>query len=72
LITTGRRNAAKGSYRLTRTDLADGIKGCLALWLPARAPDPEQARWLATRFPGALWIAANACSMPTTRRVASS
>ena len=58
LITTGRRNAAKGSYRLTRADLADGIKGCLALWLPARAPDPEQARWLATRFPGALWIAA--------------
>jgi error-prone DNA polymerase len=58
LITTGRRNAAKGSYRLTRADLADGISGCLALWLPARVPDPEQARWLATRFPGALWIAA--------------
>jgi error-prone DNA polymerase len=58
LITTGRRNAAKGSYRLTRADLADGINGCLALWLPARVPDPEQARWLATRFPGALWIAA--------------
>jgi error-prone DNA polymerase len=58
LITTGRRNAAKGSYKLTRADLADGIKGCLALWLPARVPDPEQARWLATRFPGALWIAA--------------
>jgi error-prone DNA polymerase len=58
LITTGRRNAAKGSYRLTRADLADGVAGCLALWLPARVPDPEQARWLATRFSGALWIAA--------------
>ncbi len=58
LITTGRRNASKGSYRLTRADLADGIMGCLALWLPARVPDPEQARWLATRFPGTLWIAA--------------
>ncbi len=58
LITTGRRSAAKGSYRLTRADLADGIQGCLAVWLPARAPDAEQARWLATRFPGALWIAA--------------
>ena len=58
LITTGRRSAAKGSYRLTRADLADGIAGCLALWLPARVPDAEQARWLATRFPGALWIAA--------------
>ena len=43
---------------MTRADLADGIAGCLALWLPARVPDPEQARWLATRFPGALWIAA--------------
>ncbi len=58
LITTGRRSATKGSYRLTRADLADGVTGCLALWLPARIPDPEQARWLATRFPGALWIAA--------------
>ncbi len=58
LITTGRRNAAKGSYRLTRADLADGVVGCLALWLPARVPDSEQARWLSTRFPGALWIAA--------------
>ncbi len=58
LITAGRRSAAKGSYRLTRADLADGIDGCLAVWLPARVPDPEQARWLATRFPGALWIAA--------------
>jgi error-prone DNA polymerase len=58
LITTGRRNAIKGSYRLTRADLADGIAGCLALWLPGTAPDAEEARWLAARFPGALWIAA--------------
>ena len=58
LITTGRRNAAKGSYRLTRADLADSVAGSLALWLPARVPDPEQARWLSTRFPDALWIAA--------------
>jgi error-prone DNA polymerase len=27
LITTGRRNAAKGSYRLTRADLAGGVEG---------------------------------------------
>jgi error-prone DNA polymerase len=58
LITTGRRNAPKGSYRLTRADLADGTKGCLGLWLPGRAPDADEARWLAARFPGALWIAA--------------
>jgi error-prone DNA polymerase len=60
LITRGRRNAVKGSYRLTRSDLADGVPGCLALWLPESAPDPgvEAVRWLAARFPRALWIAA--------------
>jgi error-prone DNA polymerase len=58
LITRGRRNAVKGSYRLTRADIADGVSGCLALWLPGRSPDIEELRWLATRFSGALWIAA--------------
>jgi error-prone DNA polymerase len=56
LVTRGRRNAAKGSYRLTRSDLADGVPGCLALWLPESTPDAEAARWLAVRFPRALWI----------------
>jgi len=36
LITTGRRNADKGSYRLQRKDLADGVPGCLVLWVPER------------------------------------
>ncbi|HSS69897.1 MAG TPA: error-prone DNA polymerase [Casimicrobiaceae bacterium] len=58
LITRGRRSAVKGSYRLTRADIAGGVAGCLALWLPGRSPDIEEARWLATRFPNALWIAA--------------
>jgi error-prone DNA polymerase len=58
LITRGRRNAVKGSYRLTRADLADGVTGCLALWLPGRSTDVDEARWLSARFPGALWIAA--------------
>jgi DNA polymerase III alpha subunit/intein/homing endonuclease len=57
LITRGRRNAVKGSYRLTRADLAAGVAGCIALWLPGRSPEGEEARWLAARFPGALWIA---------------
>ena len=57
LVTRGRRNAAKGSYKLTRGDLADGVPGCLALWLPDRAPDVEALRWLSSRFPHALWIA---------------
>jgi error-prone DNA polymerase len=58
LITRGRRNAVKGSYRLTRADIADGVAGCLALWLPGRSPDVDEARWLSALFPGALWIAA--------------
>jgi error-prone DNA polymerase len=58
LITRGRRNAVKGSYRLTRADLGDGIASCLALWLPGRAPDIDEARWLCTRFRSGLWIAA--------------
>ncbi len=39
LITRGRRNAGKGSYRLTRNDLADGVPGCLVLWIPERIED---------------------------------
>jgi error-prone DNA polymerase len=58
LITRGRRSAVKGSYRLTRADLADGVEGCLALWLPGPEPDADGARWLSTRFRGNLWIAA--------------
>jgi error-prone DNA polymerase len=57
LITRGRRSAEKGSYRLTRADLAEGVPGCLALWLPGRDPDIDEARWLGSRFSGALWIA---------------
>src|SRR6202140_1262430 len=58
LITRGRRSAVKGSYRLTRADLGDGVDGCLALWLPGPEPDADEARWLSTRFRGNLWIAA--------------
>src|SRR5215813_14555895 len=57
LITRGRRNAEKGSYKLTRGDLADGVPGCLALWLPDRTPDVDALRWLSYRFQNALWIA---------------
>ncbi|HLX30414.1 MAG TPA: error-prone DNA polymerase [Casimicrobiaceae bacterium] len=35
LITRGRRNAGKGTYRLTRDDVAQCASSCLALWLPA-------------------------------------
>ncbi len=56
LITQGRRNAAKGTYRLSRADLDPGLPDCLALWLPGREPDPADGRWLAERLPGRVWI----------------
>lgn len=63
LITLARRRAEKGEYRLMRGDLASIMPGgavpdCLALWLPGEVPEEADARWLAERFPGRLWIAA--------------
>ncbi len=57
-ITRGRRAAAKGDYHLSRADLEDGLPGCLALLLPGPEPDAADARWLAQRFPGRAWLAA--------------
>ncbi len=61
LITLGRRRAAKGEYRLGRSDLEGGLPGCLALLIPD-APLPGEvtgtaAAWLAARFSGRAWIA---------------
>jgi error-prone DNA polymerase len=58
LITRGRRQAEKGSYRLARDDFGDGLPGCLALWVPGAPPEPDQARFVAELFPHRAWIAA--------------
>lgn len=66
LITRARRRSPKGGYRLQRDDLADGVPGCLALWLPdphrvaggiSGAQTLADGRWLAERFAGRLWLA---------------
>lgn len=47
LITTARRRSAKGEYALGRDDLADGMPGCLVLWVPGYGsplPDPPPCR----------------------------
>jgi len=68
LITKGRRSAEKGSYRLTRADLDEGLPDCFALLVPgATTGDPESARWLAERFPGRAWIAAELHCGPDDR-----
>ncbi|CAM0997589.1 Error-prone DNA polymerase [Rhodanobacter sp. Root179] len=57
LITRGRRASAKGTYRLHCADLADGVPGTLALWLPGREPDPAHGRWLRDTFAERAWLA---------------
>jgi error-prone DNA polymerase len=68
LITRGRRAARKGTYRLTRSDLAEciappaGEPDCLLIWCPGEALLDRgedclaQGRWLAARYAGALWL----------------
>jgi len=58
LISRGRARAGKGSYRLIRDDLDEGLPGCLALLVPEKKPDPDQARFVAKRFLRRAWIAA--------------
>ncbi|EIL93482.1 error-prone DNA polymerase [Rhodanobacter spathiphylli] len=57
LITRGRRASVKGTYRLHRADLADGVPGTFALWLPGREPDVAHGRWMRDTFAGRAWLA---------------
>ncbi|MCD9086961.1 error-prone DNA polymerase [Stenotrophomonas sp. SY1] len=61
LITTARRAAGKGDYRLSRADmervLRDQPLGLFALWVPANVPDAGQGEWLKTLFGERAWLA---------------
>jgi error-prone DNA polymerase len=57
LITRGRRASKKGTYRLTRADMDDGLPGTLALWLPGLQPDIAQGRWMRATFGERAWLA---------------
>jgi error-prone DNA polymerase len=67
LLTRGRRSAEKGQYRLLREDLAGGLSGCLALFLPSLTPSPEEAHWVAENFPGRAWLAVELLRGPDDR-----
>jgi error-prone DNA polymerase len=67
LITRGRRSAKKGTYRLTLADLDHGLDECLALLVPAPETGHAHAGWLAERFPGRAWIAAELHCGPDDR-----
>jgi error-prone DNA polymerase len=57
LITAARRQAEKGSYRLSRADLERNLPhDCLALWLPDDPPRADDGRWLKERFGADLWL----------------
>src|SRR5471032_233494 len=84
LITTGRRAAPKGEYRLSRSDIPAAPEGLQALWLPGKlvsethfqkpASDTSfrEAEWVARQFPGNAWIAIELHRGPDdARRVAS-
>ena len=57
LITRARRAASKGTYHLTRADLASGVPECLALLMSDLQPDPEALHWFARTFPQRAWLA---------------
>ena len=57
LITTGRRASEKGSYRLTRADVATGLPGTLVLWAPDLIVDVAHGRWVRQTFGDRAWLA---------------
>jgi len=58
LITTARRRANKGGYRLERGDLEQDLDRVLAIWKPGEPPSDADAEWLKLRFDGRLRIGA--------------
>jgi error-prone DNA polymerase len=66
LITTGRRRSKKGEYSLGRADVeALHGTGALVIWAPGE--NFALAAWLAERFRGAAWIAAELHCGPNDR-----
>ena len=60
LITHGRRSAVKGTYAVTRADVAHFASRCLALWVPTLAHDDlplADAQWVRATFANRAWIA---------------
>ncbi|TMH28845.1 MAG: PHP domain-containing protein, partial [Betaproteobacteria bacterium] len=66
LITTGRRRSKKGTYSLTLADVEALVpSGVLVLWGPR--DDAGTASWLAERFAGRAWLAAELHCGPNDR-----
>jgi len=66
LITTGRRRSKKGRYAVLRKEIEElSESGVLMLWIPGE--DPTPAAWIAERFRGHAWIAAELHCGPNDR-----
>ena len=65
LITTGRRRGRKGSYSLSRSDV-ESLAGTGALVLCV-SDQEDAACWVAERFPGHAWLAAELHCGPNDR-----
>ncbi len=65
LITAGRRRSKKGSYSLLRADM-EQLAGSGALVLSITQKE-EEARWIAERFAGRAWLAAELHCGPNDR-----
>ncbi len=73
LITTARRAAEKGGYRLDREMLLDHcLDECICLWCPVPQIDDfvhlERGRWLKHYFPDRLWISVELLMRQDDRR----
>jgi len=64
LITTARRRADKGRYRLERGDLDKDLDRILLVWKPADPPSQADAEWLQARFSNRLWLGATRLLQP--------
>ena len=58
LITSGRRAAEKGSYRLGAGDFENGLPGCQVLWVPGnQLLLSAEDSWILEEFRERLWVA---------------
>jgi len=69
LITTARRRAEKGGYKLERGDLEQGLDRVLVIWKPGETSAAAEADWLGPRFGGRLWIGASRLLRPGEKRL---
>ncbi len=66
LITRGRRAAEKGSYRLAREEISDGLQRCMVLVCPESRQDlpASTLEWATQAFPGRVWLAVELLAGP--------